>query len=136
MGADGNGARAERFVADATDRTRYALVAHTTPGLASLSVTLNGDVVLSSEAGSPAPLALPEGVIQDGDNRLLLTASGTPGSAARATIFAVGPIAARARGGARLLALDATGRGLTAPLGSTKGSVRDAMLPEVGDEVL
>ena len=63
-----------------------------------------------------------------GDNALVVTARGQPGSAVRVSIFAVSPIAARAARGARLLALDPTGRGLTAPLGSTKGSVREADL--------
>jgi hypothetical protein len=250
VGADGNGARAASFVADPTDATRYALAVRPAGGLRSLSVTLNATRVLVAEDGAPRRVPIPGGVVQDGDNHVVLTATGPAGSAATVTIvavrtevhdprpaleqrlqfrgralvgadgngalaalfsttvaaprymavadrlcgaascapavrdfdvvlngtvvaqgsgrasvpvalappgsdenrltvtvrglpgagvrvrvFAVRPTLISSQGGARLARAPAT-RGLTAPLGSTKGSVRGAFLPEIGDEVL
>ena len=47
VGADGNGAGAGSFVAEASDRVRYAAVVRAGPEVGRLSVTLNDTVVLS-----------------------------------------------------------------------------------------
>ena len=88
VGADGNGFSAGSFVAEASDRVRYAAVVRAGPEVGRLSVTLNDTVVLSWGDRRPRRAAIPDGVVQDGDNRVVLTAAGAAGSSVRLRIIA------------------------------------------------
>ena len=97
VGADGNGATAGIFEADVAAGVRYLLVAERPcsgalcpPPVDRLSVTVNAREVVASQGGAQVQAAaLPDGAVQDGDNRVVISAAGAPRSAARVDVFAV-----------------------------------------------
>ena len=98
VGNDGNGASAGSFEAHGADRTRFAAVVVNGPvAVQAVSLTVNATAVLASEDDLPERVPIPEGVIQDGDNRVVLSASGAPGSSARSRSWPCGPSHRRAR---------------------------------------
>ena len=100
--ADGNGALAARFPTTVA-APRYAIAldpvctsVRCAPPAQEVEVQLNGEVVATRPGRERAVIELaPPGA---GDNALVVTARGQPGSAVRVRIFAVSPIAARAAG--------------------------------------
>jgi hypothetical protein len=98
---DGNGVTAARFGAS-SNGVRYGLVIQNgcragrgasprlcPPGVGTLTVSLNEQVVFQSDRGFEVHrAALPRDAVAAAGNRLVITATGSPGAAARVAIVA------------------------------------------------
>lgn len=103
--SDGNGALAATFPTTvAGPEVRYVLYIDNAPGagvspptVSHLAVSLNEEVVFQSDAEVPDPVRVEVALkaAGGGPNRILLTAHGVPGSAARVTVLAVRPAVGR-----------------------------------------
>ena len=104
VGTDGNGATTASFGGAARADVRYVLAIENgcrepaatnpcPPPVNTLSVTLNEQVVFQADSPQDAHHARlpPDAVSATQDNRLTITAAGTPGSAARVRILATPP---------------------------------------------
>ena len=133
-GTDGNGALAALFSTTVAAPRYMAVVdrlcgpGSCAPPVQDFEVVLNGTVVAQGSGRANVPVTLaPPG---SGANELIVTVRGLPRAAVRVRVFAVRPVLLSSQGSARL-ARGPAARGLTAPLGSTKGSVRAFGVPEV-----
>jgi hypothetical protein len=99
---DGNGVTAATFGASSNRDVRYRLVIQNgcraghgasprlcPPGVGTLTVSLNEQVVYQSDGGFEVHrAALPRDAVAAAGNRLVITATGSPGAAARVAIVA------------------------------------------------
>jgi hypothetical protein len=99
---DGNGVTAATFGASSNGDVRYGLVIENgcragggaspgpcPPGVGRLTVSLNEQVVFQSDRGFEVHrAALPRDAVAAAGNRLVITATGSPGAAARVAIVA------------------------------------------------